>query len=83
MEDVMAEIVVGQLKKGQEQERDELEIGLGVTEFYDELPEKDERTDRCKDKVKKINEDFRSFKQKMDQIKQRQAAKKNEKATLE
>ena len=39
---------------------------LGVEDFYDEMPQEDERTRKGFEKVKQINEDFHKFKEKME-----------------
>ena len=83
MNAVFAEIDGGQLKKaGQEEDEGRLEIGVGVKEFYETVPVEDKRNDMAKDRVKHISEDLKSFKEKMEQIKQRNQMKKAEKAAM-
>lgn len=79
----MQEIVESKLTKDKEEEVDDgLDVQLDVREIYEKI-DMNVNADRGKAKVKEINEDFKKFKEKMDEIKRFQEMKKAEKAALE
>ena len=56
MESVFAEIITGKLKnQGDQEEQGQLQIGVGVEDFYETVPVEDKRGVIAKDKVKHIN----------------------------
>jgi hypothetical protein len=48
-----------------------LEVQLHVGQFYDEIPQQDMRAERGKERVKQINQEFRAFKEIMEEKKRR------------
>jgi hypothetical protein len=38
-------------------------VQLGLSDFYDKIPDEDERAERGKERIKEINEDFKRFKE--------------------
>lgn len=82
MSEVMQEIVESKLTKDKEELGDGLDVQLDVREIYERI-DMNVNADRGKEKVKEINEDFKKFKEKMDEIKRFQEMRKAEKAALE
>lgn len=72
MTEVMSEIMSNKLVKLKEEETDTLEVQLDVKDIYDILPQGNPNSERGKLKVKQINQDFKRFKEKMDEIKRYQ-----------
>ena len=70
MDQLMVQVFDGSLKKvHQEEEKDELDVKLGIDDFYDEVPQEDQRAKRGKERIQQINEDFLKFKEKMEEKK--------------
>lgn len=55
---------------------------LGIQDFYDEVPQEDQRYKMGKERIKEINEDFHKFKEKMEEKKRSIEIKKIEKETI-
>ncbi len=72
MNELLQEIMGNKITKVKQEEKDRLEVQLDVREIYEILPNSNTRSDRGAVKVKEINEDFKRFKEKMEEIKQYQ-----------
>ena len=49
----------------EDQSGDELDVQLGINDFYDEVPPEDERAKKGKERIQQINQDFHKFKAQM------------------
>lgn len=78
----MGEIAAGRIGKAKgEEERESLEVQVDVRDIFEGMAEG--RSEGGKERIRQINEDFRRFKERMEEIKRAQEARKREKAALE